>query len=44
MHLVWQENMYGPPLNLYMPKLVILLTGLKKKRDVGAKNSGSPNP
>jgi hypothetical protein len=43
MHLIWQENMYDPPLHLPVPKLVNLLTDLKE-RDVGAKNSWVAEP
>lgn len=44
MHLIWQENMYDPPLTLPVPKLVNLLTDLKEERDVGAKNSWVAEP
>jgi arylsulfatase A-like enzyme len=44
MHLIWQENMYDPPLRLPVPKLVNLLTDLKEERDVGAKNSWVAGP
>jgi arylsulfatase A-like enzyme len=44
MHLIWQENMYDPPLRLPVPKLVNLLTDLKEERDVGAKNSWVAEP
>ena len=39
MHLIWQVNMYDPPLTLPLPKVVNLLTDLKEERDVGATNS-----
>jgi len=39
MHIIWQVNMYDPPLTLPLPKVVNLLTDLKEERDVGAKNS-----
>ena len=38
-HLIWQENMYDPPMRLPLPKIINLLTDLKEERDVGAKNS-----
>jgi arylsulfatase A-like enzyme len=44
MHIIWQENMYDPPLHLPVPKLVNLLTDLKEERDVGAKNSWVAEP
>lgn len=34
MHLIWQVNMYDPPLKLPLPKIVNLLTDLKEERDV----------
>jgi arylsulfatase A-like enzyme len=37
MHLIWQVNMYDPPVNLPVPKIVNLLTDLKEERDVGVK-------
>jgi arylsulfatase len=39
MHLVWQVNMYDPPVTLPEPKVINLLADLKEERDVGAKNS-----
>jgi hypothetical protein len=36
MHLIWQVNMYDPPVTLPLPKVVNLLTDLKEERDVGA--------
>lgn len=36
MHLIWQENMYDPPITLAEPKIINLLTDLKEQRDVGA--------
>jgi arylsulfatase A-like enzyme len=39
MHLIWQVNMYDPPVTLPLPKVINLLTDLKEERDVGAKNS-----
>lgn len=39
MHLIWQVNMYDPPLTLALPKLINLLTDLKEERDVAAKSS-----
>ena len=39
MHLIWQVNMYDPPVTLPEPKVINLLTDLKEERDVGAKNS-----
>jgi len=44
MHLIWQENMYDPPLRLPLPKVINLLTDLKEERDVGAKNSWVAEP
>jgi arylsulfatase A-like enzyme len=44
MHLIWQENMYDPPLKLPIPKLINLLTDLKEERDVGAKNTWVAEP
>lgn len=34
MHLIWQVNMYDPPLKLPLPKLIDLLTDLKEERDL----------
>jgi arylsulfatase A-like enzyme len=39
MHLIWQVNMYDPPVTLSLPKVVNLLTDLKEERDAGATNS-----
>ena len=39
MHLIWQVNMYDPPVTLPLPKVVNLLTDLKEERDAGATNS-----
>jgi arylsulfatase A-like enzyme len=39
MHLVWQVNMYDPPLTLPEPKIINLLTDLKEERDLNAKAS-----
>jgi arylsulfatase A-like enzyme len=39
MHLIWQVNMYDPPVTLPLPKVINLLTDLKEERDVGATNS-----
>jgi arylsulfatase len=39
MHLIWQVNMYDPPVTLPLPKVVNLLTDLKEERDVGATSS-----
>jgi hypothetical protein len=39
MHLIWQVNMYDPPVTLPEPKVINLLADLKEERDVGAKNS-----
>jgi arylsulfatase A-like enzyme len=44
MHLIWQVNMYDPPLTLPLPKLVNLLTDLKEERDVAAKDSWVVDP
>jgi arylsulfatase len=38
-HLIWQVNMYDPPLTLPLPKLINLLTDLKEERDVAALNT-----
>ena len=43
-HLIWQENMYDPPLKLPLPKIINLLTDLKEERDVAAKNSWVADP
>jgi arylsulfatase len=34
MHLIWQVNMYDPPLRLPLPKLINLLTDLKEEHDL----------
>ena len=39
MHLIWQVNMYDPPVTLPESKVINLLTDLKEERDVGAKTS-----
>jgi arylsulfatase A-like enzyme len=39
MHLIWQVNMYDPPVTLAEPKVINLLADLKEERDVGAKAS-----
>jgi hypothetical protein len=39
MHLIWQVNMYDPPVILPLPNVINLLTDLKEERDVGATNS-----
>jgi arylsulfatase len=39
MHIIWQVNMYDPPVRLLVPKVVNLLADLKEERDVGAKAS-----
>ena len=39
MHLIWQVNMYDPPITLAEPKIVNLLTDLKEERDVAARNT-----
>ena len=33
MHLIWQENMYDAPQRLPLPKIINLLTDLKKEHD-----------
>ena len=38
-HLIWQVNMYDPPLTLPEPRVINLLTDLKEERDVAVKNS-----
>jgi arylsulfatase A-like enzyme len=37
MHLIWQVNMYDPPVTLPLPKIINLLTDLKEERDMGPK-------
>ncbi|WP_353062240.1 hypothetical protein RBB77_13110 [Tunturibacter psychrotolerans] len=37
MHLIWQVNMYDPPVTLPLPRIVNLLTDLKEERDAGVK-------
>lgn len=44
MHLVWQVNMYDPPLKLPVPKIINLLADLKEERDVRAHNSWVSHP
>ena len=44
MHFIWQENMYDPPQELPLPKIVNLLTDLKEERDVAAKASWVIDP
>jgi arylsulfatase A-like enzyme len=39
MHLIWQVNMYDPPLTLPLPKIINLLSDLKEERDVAALNT-----
>ena len=43
-HLIWQENMYDPPLRLPLPKVINLLTDMKEERDVAAYNSWVADP
>ncbi|MCE9606407.1 MAG: arylsulfatase [Planctomycetia bacterium] len=43
-HLIWQENMYAPPVKLPLPKIINLLTDMKEERDVAAKNSWVADP
>lgn len=43
MHLIWQVNMYNPPVTLPESKVINRLTDLKEERDVGAKNSWVPH-
>ena len=38
MHLIWQVNMYDPPVTLPLPRVINLLTDLKEERDVGVKS------
>lgn len=38
MHMIWQVNMYDPPVTLPLPRVINLLTDLKEERDVAAKN------
>ena len=38
-HLIWQVNMYDPPVTLPEPKIINLLTDLKEERDVAAKTT-----
>jgi arylsulfatase A-like enzyme len=44
MHLIWQVNMYDPPLKLPLPKLINLLTDLKEERDVVGYNTWVTEP
>jgi arylsulfatase len=37
MHLIWQVNMYDPPVTLPEPRIINLLTDLKEERDLGPK-------
>lgn len=37
MHLIWQVNMYDPPVTLPLPRIINLLTYLKEERDAGVK-------
>jgi arylsulfatase A-like enzyme len=37
MHLIWQVNMYDPPVTLPLPRIINLLTDLKEERDMGPK-------
>jgi arylsulfatase len=37
MHLMWQVNMYDPPVTLPLPRIINLLTDLKEERDAGVK-------
>jgi arylsulfatase A-like enzyme len=37
MHLIWQVNMYDPPVTLPLPRIINLLTDLKEERDAGVK-------
>jgi len=39
MHLIWQVNMYDPPVTLPLPRVINLLTDLKEERDAGGANS-----
>ena len=42
MHLIWQVNMYDPPVTLPQPRIINLLTDLKEERDRGQKLVGLP--
>jgi arylsulfatase len=44
MHLIWQVNMYDPPLTLPLPKVINLLRDLKEERDVGAQTTWVADP
>ena len=44
MHLIWQVNMYDPPLKLPLPKIINLLTDLKEERDVLVHNGWVTHP
>ena len=44
MHLIWQVNMYDPPQQLPLPKVINLLTDLKEERDVGVYNTWIAEP
>jgi hypothetical protein len=39
MHVIWQVNMYDPPVTLPEPKVINPLADQKEVGDVGAKNS-----
>jgi hypothetical protein len=43
-HLIWQENIYAPPLKLPLPKVINLLTDLKEERGVAVYNSWVIDP
>ena len=44
MHLIWQVNMYDPPMKLPLPKIVNLLTDLKEEHDVLSYHNWVTNP
>lgn len=44
MHLIWQVNMYDPPLTLTQPKVINLLADLKEERDVLVHSGWVTNP
>ena len=43
-HLIWQENMYDPPQKLPLPKIINLLTDLKRGARRAAQNSWVADP
>jgi arylsulfatase len=43
-HFIWQVNMYDPPQQLPLPKVINLLTDLKEERDVAPYNTWVVDP